>query len=101
MSNIGDLLSGNTDDTKLEVEDSEGFTDEEAQSALPVSTVGCMIEDLKSSLGCPECGAKRSLTAHRLRRKIPHLYACVSVSCNECLTDSQLVYRADWLQESS
>jgi len=101
MTDIADLLAGTPQSTKLEFEDSEDLTQQEINSGHHTASVEHWVQIIGPLLVCQQCGKGRTVTGHKLRRKAPHLYACMAVSCNECLTDAQLVFRVDWLQESS
>ena len=76
-------------------DDSEDFTDEEVEAAVPVTNEDGLIEHFKK-VACGECELPMQPNKHALRRRAPFMYSRVRMECGRNHTQT-VVLRLDWL----
>jgi hypothetical protein len=81
-------------------EDSKDLSSDEVRDAVPARDVEAIISQL-NLVTCKTCKSRTAPLAHELRRNQSNYYWRVRLSCVAQHHESTLVYRADWLRESS
>jgi len=76
-------------------EDSEDFSEDEAQSATATRSADDVVVAL--NLSCESCGEQLTPSSHALRRRAGGLFWKVLMKCLEG-HEKNLVFTADWLR---
>ena len=83
-----------------EREDSEDLTDAEIESATPLSNVSGMVRLILKQT-CPVCSWALAPHAHQLRRRKPHLYWRIPMTCGQDAShySTAIVARIDFIPD--
>lgn len=80
-------------------EDSEDFTQEEAEAALPCQNVERLIAHIRAQT-CPMCQEQVVPILHEMRRRDKVLYWRMTLTCADEHVKLKTVVRTDWIRGS-
>jgi hypothetical protein len=83
----------------LPLEDSPGFTEEEAQRSEPALDSKAMVDRI-GNLCCRSCGKRLGAKEHALKRLHGVHYSRVTLTCEDGHTETR-IFRLDWLKATT